>query len=347
MQTIPAVTYGCRNVNNCFDRPVKANHAGNQQGRSDCTEDEEQVIYAADRNQSPSYTAAVWRAMAGQSNTWQRGVPMRWVTGDEVYGDSPELRDVIARHERLYVLAVRVHTPIWTQRPPVTQPGSQVKGRSRSKVRRAEAAPPATSVAEVVATWPERRWQPLTVAEGEKGLITYDWACQQVIESREGRLGPEAWLIARRSLNDPGEIAYYLSNARDDTPLLTLAQVASLRYTVEQCLEEAKGETGLDDYEVRYWHSWHRHITLSMMAHTWLASVRYTATEKKGARTLLGRTDSSGGAPLAGSGTPLALPLAGVAAGLVTLAAGQALSGPAQPLPPSSDRLATRLASQS
>ena len=41
-----------------------------------------------------------------------------------------------------------------------------------------------------------------------------------------------------------------------------LAQVASTRYTVEQCIEDAKGETGLDDYEVRYWHSWHRHITL-------------------------------------------------------------------------------------
>jgi SRSO17 transposase len=58
--------------------------------------------------------------------------------------------------------------------------------------------------------------------------------------------------------------------------------VASTRYTVEQCIEEAKGETGLDEYEVRHWHSWHRHITLSMMAYAWLASVRYKATEKKG-----------------------------------------------------------------
>ena len=128
----------------------------------------------------------------------------------------------------------------------------------------------------------QRRWQRLFAAEGDKGLRTYDWACQRVIESRNGLPGPEAWLIARRSISDPTESAYYLSNAPADTPLLKLAEVAATRYTVEQCIEEAKGETGLDDYEVRYWHSWHRHITLSMMAHAWLAAVRCTATEKKG-----------------------------------------------------------------
>ena len=136
---------------------------------------------------------------------------------------------------------------------------------------------------EVIASWPESRWQSLTVAEGEKGLITYDWACQRIVEKCDGLPGRDAWLIARRSLSDPTDIAYYLSNAPVDMPLLKLAQVASTRYTVEQCIEEAKGETGLDEYEVRHWHSWHRHITLSMMAHAWLASVRYKATEKKGA----------------------------------------------------------------
>jgi SRSO17 transposase len=115
-----------------------------------------------------------------------------------------------------------------------------------------------------------------------EGLITFDWACQSVIESREGLPGPEVRLIARRSLSDRQDMACYFSNAPADTPFLKLAQVASLRYTVEQCIEEAKGETGLDEYEVRYWHSWHRHITLSMMAHTWLASVRHQATEEKG-----------------------------------------------------------------
>ena len=222
------------------------------------------------------------QAMAMLEQAWQAGVPMRWVAGDEVYGDAPELRDLVARHGRWYVLAVRTPTPVWTQRPALVEPEPQARGRPRTQVRLADDAAPATTVKDVVARWPESRWQRLTVAEGEKGLITYDWACQRVVESRHGLPGPDAWLIARRSLSDPTELAYYLSNAPADIALLKLAQVAATRYTVEQCIEEAKGETGLDDYEVRYWHSWHRHITLSMMAHAWLASVRYKATEKKG-----------------------------------------------------------------
>ena len=222
------------------------------------------------------------QAMAMLEQAWQAGVPMRWVAGDEVYGDSTDLRDLIARHQRWYVLAVRTPTAVWTERPPVIASGPQERGRPRTSARLADDAPPALTVKEVVARWPERRWQRLSVAEGEKGLIIYDWACQRVVESRQGLPGPDAWLIARRSLSDPTEIAYYLSNAPVNTPLLKLAQVASRRYTVEQCIEEAKGETGLDEYEVRTWHSWHRHITLSMMAHAWLASVRHRATEKKG-----------------------------------------------------------------
>jgi SRSO17 transposase len=222
------------------------------------------------------------QAMAMVEQAWHAGVPMRWVAGDEVYGDATELRELVARNGRWYVLAARTPTPVWTQRPVVVEPEPQERGRPRTKVRLADGAAAATTVKDVVANWPAGRWQRLTVAEGEKGLITYDWACQRVVESRNGLPGPDAWLIARRSISDATEIAYYLSNAPAATPLLKLAQVAATRYTVEQCIEEAKGETGLDDYEVRYWHSWHRHITLSMMAHAWLAAIRYKATAKKG-----------------------------------------------------------------
>jgi SRSO17 transposase len=222
------------------------------------------------------------QALAMLHHAWEVGVPMRWVTGDEIYGEATELRDEIAASGRWYVLGVRTVMPIWTEHPPVVEPALQERGRPRTRARLAEGAPWAMTVKEVVARWPESRWQSLTVAEGEKGLITYDWACQRVVESRDKLPGPAAWLIARRSLSDPTDIAYYLSNAPADTPLLKLAQVASTRYTVEQCIEEAKSETGLDEYEVRYWHSWHRHITLSMMAHAWLAAVRYQATAKKG-----------------------------------------------------------------
>lgn len=140
-------------------------------------------------------------------------------------------------------------------------------------------------MAAVVASWQANQWKRLTVAEGEKGPRTYDWACQRMVESREGLPGPDAWLLARRSVANPSDIAYYLSNAPVETPLLKLAQVASTRYTVEQCIEEGKGETGLDEYEVRTWHSWYRHITLSMMAHAWLASIRRETEGKRELQT--------------------------------------------------------------
>lgn len=212
---------------------------------------------------------------------WSRGVPMRWVVGDEVYGDATRLRDFVTHHGRLYVLAVSSNTPVWAEKPALE---GEPEGLADTGLRMREVPPPRT-VADVVASWPVGKWRRLTVAEGEKGPRTYDWARDRVMESREALPGPDAWLLARRSVTNPSEIAYYLSNAPPGTPLLKLAQVASMRYTIEQSIQQAKGETGLDEYEVRHWHSWHRHITLSMMAQVWLSSIRRKAEKKGGFQT--------------------------------------------------------------
>ena len=230
------------------------------------------------------------QAVSMLQHAWEQGVPMRWVTGDEVYGDAPYLRKAISHAGRAnsvssrYVLAVSVSTPVWLQRPEVDDSPSKPGGRPRKKARLAKDAPPPTPVGEVVAAWKASRWKRLTAAEGEKGPRRYDWARQRVVESRGGLPGEEVWLLARRSISNPQEIAYYLSNAPGKVLLKQLARVAVTRYTIEQCFEEGKGETGLDQYEVRSWHSWHRHITLSMMAHTWLAALRLR-TNKKGRST--------------------------------------------------------------
>jgi len=222
------------------------------------------------------------QAGAMLEHAWERGVPMRWVTGDEVYGDSPRLRETIQTRGRWYVLAVSKTTPIWRERPSVEEPGPGRRGRPRTKIRLAPDAPPPTTVAAQVATWPTTQWERFSVAEGEKGPRLYDWGRERVIESRDQLPGPEVWLLARRSLSDPTEIAYYLAWAPPDTTLPTLARIAATRYTVEQCIEEAKGEVGFDQYEVRFWPSWHRHITLAMMAHAWLASVQSVEAQKGG-----------------------------------------------------------------
>jgi SRSO17 transposase len=215
-------------------------------------------------------------------HAWEMGVPMRWVTGDEVYGEAPYLRNAVAEGGRWYVLAVRANSTVWRERPEGAVPSWNGIGRKPTKERVVDRDVQPVSIPALVASWPEHRWQRLEVAEGEKGPRLYDWACQRIVENQDQLPGRDAWLLVRRSLTEPDETAFYLSNAPAETDLLTLAQVASTRYTVEQCIEEAKGETGLDHYEVRYWHSWYRHITLSMMAHAWLASVRLRRNQEKG-----------------------------------------------------------------
>lgn len=84
----------------------------------------------------------------------------------------------------------------------------------------------------------------------------------------------EHWLLVRRSLDDPTELAYYVVFAPAGTPLEELVRVAGRRWTIETAFEAAKQEAGLDEYEVRSWSGGYRHITLSMLAHAFLAVTR-------------------------------------------------------------------------
>ena len=262
---------------------------------------------------------------------WAQGVPMAWVTGDEVYGDAPKVRDAVSGRGKRYVLAVSCHTPVWRERPPLEEPVVGAMGRPRRRPRLAEGAPAAERVAAVVASPGSESWQRLTVRGGEKGPRTYDWIRVRVVESRNKLPGPESWLLARRSIADPTDIAYYLCNAPQSTALQTMAEVAAARWSIETTIEEGKGETGLDEYEVRYWHSWHRHITLSMMAHAWLASLRQAEGEKP-AGPGTGRAEHPRSASAAGDRSATATPLSPGASGLVALAACPATASSSQPL---------------
>jgi SRSO17 transposase len=221
-------------------------------------------------------------AVAMLRHAWRMGVPMRWVTGDEVYGEASYLRDAVAASGRWYVLAVRAHSSVWLTRPEVAVPAWCGRGRKPVKERVLDDSVQPMPIPALVASWPDSHWRRLEVAGGEKGPRVYDWACQRVVENQNQMPGRDAWLLVRRSLTDPHECAYFLSNAPTETDLLTLARIASTRYTIEQCIEEGKGETGLDHYQVRSWPSWYRHITLSMMAHAWLASLRRRRNQEKG-----------------------------------------------------------------
>ena len=204
----------------------------------------------------------------------RRGLAMRWITGDEVYGNDPKLRDWIDGRKLGFVLAVACTTQVWSEKPVVTPPPPRAPG-SRGRARtRPTVTPAPRPVVAIVADLPGAAWTRFAAFQGEKGPIEYDWTALRVVEKRGPMPGAERWLLARRSVSDPTEVAYYLSNASEDTPLATLARVAATRFTIEQCLLEAKDDVGMDQYEVRGWPGWYRFVTLCLMAVAWVASVR-------------------------------------------------------------------------
>ena len=188
------------------------------------------------------------------------GVPAAWVTGDEVYGRTWRLRHELEERGQGYVLAVGADQAVW----------DHARGWKQRRVKQLAAELPPTA------------WQHLSVGEGAKGPRIYDWACRRLTVSVPPP-GWERWLLVRRSVTEPEEVAYYLAAGPKQTPWQTLAWVAGQRWAIEMSLEEAKSLTGLDEYEVRRWEGWYRHITLSLLAHAFLAVTRAKAEPKKGA----------------------------------------------------------------
>jgi hypothetical protein len=138
----------------------------------------------------------------------------------------------------------------------------------------------AKRVDEVVATLPAKAWRRLTVAEGSQGPRVYEYAEIGVWFSEEGLPGPRERLLVRRSLGQEPELKYHRSNAPAHIPLLKLAQVRATRWTIEEDIQSAKGECGLDEYETRGWVGWHHHTTLSLLALAFLVLQRVRSGEK-------------------------------------------------------------------
>jgi SRSO17 transposase len=179
-------------------------------------------------------------------------IPVGWVTGDEVYGGDGRLRRWLEERDLPHVLAIKRSEALWSLR-----------------LRQERAWQLAAQV-------PAEAWRRLSAGDGAKGPRVYAWARVAIRPLREP--GREHWLLLRRSLAD-GELAFYVCYAPARTSLAALVRVAGTRWTVECSFQQAKGETGLDHYEVRRWDAWYRHITLAMLAHAFLAAMRATAVE--------------------------------------------------------------------
>jgi SRSO17 transposase len=183
------------------------------------------------------------------------GVPFGWVTADEAYGSDTKFRLWLESVGLAHVVAVAKN--------------AMVVSMQLTKVR----------VDRVVAELPAQAWSRLSCGDGAHGQRIYDWAMVDIRPLRDPAQGH--WLLARRSISDPTDIAYYVCFGLADTPIGELVRVAGSRWAIEESFQTAKNETGLDHYQVRGYKAWYRHITLSMVAAAFLVITRDTA--KKGA----------------------------------------------------------------
>jgi SRSO17 transposase len=188
---------------------------------------------------------------------WAAGVPDQWVTGDRIDGGDRRLRLWLEEHQHGLVLGVAKDEPLW----------------SGFEQQRADLW--ATSLS-------NDSWQRMSCGAGAKGPRRYDWA---LIPLPRWGQAPDLLhaLLVRRSLTD-GEVTYFVVFAPAQTSLQTLINVAGRRWTIEECFETGKTEVGLDEYEVRHWPGWYRHITLSMLALAFLTVTRLQAVQAESSK---------------------------------------------------------------
>src|SRR5215472_9951410 len=176
------------------------------------------------------------------------GVPADWVLGDTIYGYD-ELRLWLEQQQKNYVLAVPETHTIWVQ------------GRQQP-------------VGLLAALFPKEAWVVLSAGEGSKGSRLYEWAWLLLPTETEAPSAHARWVLMRRSLVDPSERAYYRVYGPATITLPEVVQVTGSRWRIEEGYEQAKGEVGLDQYEVRTWRAWHRYVTLALLAYAALVVMR-------------------------------------------------------------------------
>ncbi|MGQ4420184.1 IS701 family transposase, partial [Streptomyces sp. SAS_269] len=182
------------------------------------------------------------------------GANASWVTGDEAYGQDPSLRALFESRRIGYVLAVACST--------------------RVRINHGRTAVRADTVADRL---PTSAWHRQSAGAGAKGPRYYDWAWVET--------GADArrHLLIRRNPSS-GELAFYLCWSPQRVPLSELVRVAGTRWCVEECFQAAKRQVGLDQYQVRHWTAWHRHITLAMLALAFLAALAVDAAQTRPAQ---------------------------------------------------------------
>ena len=193
------------------------------------------------------------------ARTLSDGVPLKWITADEGYGQVPAFLNGVAAHGLFYVVEVPRQVYGWTPN------GS----RLRRKIRRVEDL------------WKQGgpTWTTYSIKETTKGELVWRVRSTVFIPSWDPK--KRLRLLVAESMLD-GELKYFLSNAPLETPVSSLLAVAFARWHVERSFEDAKQEVGLDHFEVRGYRSVQRHLTISMLSLLFLTRVSRRLRGEKG-----------------------------------------------------------------
>ncbi len=195
-----------------------------------------------------------------------RGVPFAWVGMDCFYGEQPWLLDSIDVRKMIYIADIPYDTRVWMEKPNIEVPEKKgTRGPDPKRKKLVPGEPHPIEVKELAEQLDTPQYSRVFLRDTERKELWSMLACLRVFPSRDGLPGDETWLIIRKDEGDT-KTKFQFSNAPADTSIERLGQMSCSRYWIERALEDAKGEAGLADYQVRGWTGWHHHMVMTLLA---------------------------------------------------------------------------------
>jgi SRSO17 transposase len=206
-------------------------------------------------------------------------LPHSWITGDAEIGRPYWFRRHLNTLDERYLLAVDTDTNVRDLEADLPA----YSGRGRKPKR------PWMRADQWAGALEEEDWTRVDVRDGAKGPLIVEVVKRRVVARTEKRQEghEEVFVVLRYKDRDDQRVLktdYYLSNASCDTSNATFARAAKAEHRIEECIQRAKSEAGLADYEVRNWIGWQHHQILSLIA-TWFLITEASRGKKMDAST--------------------------------------------------------------
>ncbi|MGI0151713.1 MAG: IS701 family transposase, partial [Thermoplasmata archaeon] len=213
-----------------------------------------------------------WRiALQEVDKAREHRLPHRATVADCGYGDAPEFRaELRARREPYVVEVTSKEVRVVPPSTRIYEAGEHLPGRRHHRRLGRPHIPDGTSTVSPVALAERAKdWTVIRWGKGTKGPLEGTFTRRKVRVCRGDRVPTDevAWLLLEVTPEGPRSwICWGLGTAS----LEELAAIAHRRFLIERFHEEAKMELGLDHFEGRRWRGLNHHLTLVLIAHTFL-----------------------------------------------------------------------------